>query len=319
MLLSVLIIVIGFILLIKGADWLVTGSSALAKKHNVSDLVIGLTIVAFGTSTPELVVNSVASFQQHSDIVFGNILGSNIVNLFFILGIAGLIYPITVHSNTVWKEIPISVLAVIVLLLLSNGFIMTGTNVLSRIDGAILLAFFAGFLYYIYIQMKTDRLDLGEENLKHMTNLKIWVLIIIGLAGLVAGGKFVVDHSIKIATLMGVSEKIIGLTIVAIGTSLPELMTSVVAALKKNSDIAIGNVIGSNIFNIFFILGVSSMINPVQFNPAFNTEMYLIAGGTLVLFIAMFTGRRKKLDRWEGAVLVGIYLLYIGWLINGEA
>jgi len=318
MLLSVLIIVIGFILLIKGADWLVTGSSALAKKHNVSDLVIGLTIVAFGTSTPELVVNSVASFQQHSDIVFGNILGSNIVNLFFILGIAGLIYPITVHSNTVWKEIPISVLAVIVLLLLSNGFIMTGTNVLSRIDGAILLAFFAGFLYYIYIQMKTDRLDLGEENLKHMTNLKIWVLIIIGLAGLVAGGKLVVDHSIKIATLLGVSEKIIGLTIVAIGTSLPELMTSVVAALKKNSDIAIGNVIGSNIFNIFFILGVSSMINPVQFNPAFNTEMYLIAGGTLVLFIAMFTGRRKKLDRWEGAVLVGIYLLYIGWLINGE-
>lgn len=318
MLLSVLIIVIGFILLIKGADWLVTGSSALAKKHNVSDLVIGLTIVAFGTSTPELVVNSVASFQQHSDIVFGNILGSNIVNLFFILGIAGLIYPITVHSNTVWKEIPISVLAVIVLLLLSNGFIMTGTNVLSRIDGAILLAFFAGFLYYIFIQMKTDRLDLGEENLKHMTNLKIWVLIIIGLAGLVAGGKLVVDHSIKIATLLGVSEKIIGLTIVAIGTSLPELMTSVVAALKKNSDIAIGNVIGSNIFNIFFILGVSSMINPVQFNPAFNTEMYLIAGGTLVLFIAMFTGRRKKLDRWEGAVLVGIYLLYIGWLINGE-
>ena len=318
MLLSILIIFIGFILLIKGADWLVTGASALAKKHNVSDLVIGLTIVAFGTSTPELVVNTVASFQQHSDIVFGNILGSNIVNLFFILGIAGLIYPITVHSNTVWKEIPISVLAVIVLLLLSNGFIMTGTNVLSRIDGAILLVFFAGFLYYIFIQMKTDRLDSGEENLKQMTNLKIWVLIIIGLAGLVAGGKLVVDNAIKIATFLGVSEKIIGLTIVAIGTSLPELMTSVVAALKKNSDIAIGNVIGSNIFNIFFILGVSSMINPVQFNPAFNTEMYLIAGGTLVLFIAMFTGRRKKLDRWEGAVLVGIYLLYIGWLINGE-
>jgi cation:H+ antiporter len=318
MLISILIIVIGFVLLIKGADWLVTGASALAKKHNVSDLVIGLTIVAFGTSTPELVVNTVASFQQHSDIVFGNILGSNIVNLFFILGIAGLIYPITVHSNTVWKEIPISVLAVVVLLMLANGFLMTGVNVLSRIDGAILLAFFAGFLYYIFIQMKTDRIDSGEENLKELTNLKIWVLIIIGLAGLVAGGKFVVDHSIKIATLMGVSEKIIGLTIVAIGTSLPELMTSVVAALKKNSDIAIGNVIGSNIFNIFLILGVSSMINPVQFNPLFNTEMYLLAGGTLVLFIAMFTGRRKKLDRWEGAVLVGIYLLYIGWLIAGE-
>jgi cation:H+ antiporter len=318
MIVSILIIVIGFVLLIKGADWLVTGASALAKKHNVSDLVIGLTIVSFGTSAPELVVNTVASINQHSDIVFGNILGSNVVNLFLILGVAGLIYPITVHSNTVWKEIPISVLAVVVLLVLSNGFLMTGTNVLSRIDGAILLAFFGGFLYYIYLQMKTDRLDLGEENLKEMSNLKIWVLIIIGLAGLVAGGKLVVDHSIKIATLMGVSEKIIGLTIVAIGTSLPELMTSVVAALKKNSDIAIGNVIGSNIFNIFLILSVSSLINPVQFNPSFNTELYLLAGGTLVLFIAMFTGGKKKLDRWEGAVLLGIYLLYIGWLVAGE-
>jgi len=327
MLISILIIVIGFVLLIKGADWLVTGASALAKKHNVSDLVIGLTIVSFGTSAPEMVVNTMASINQHSDIVFGNILGSNVVNLFLILGVAGLIYPITVHSNTVWKEIPVSVLAVVVLLMLSNGFLMTGVNVLSRIDGVILLTFFAGFLYYIYIQMKTERLDSGEENVKQMTNLKIWVLIIIGLAGLVAGGKFVVDHSIKIATLLGVSEKIIGLTIVAIGTgltivaigtSLPELMTSVVAALKKNSDIAIGNVIGSNIFNIFLILGVSSLINPVQFNPSFNTELYLLAGGTLVLFIAMFTGGRKKLDRWEGAVLLGIYLLYIGWLIAGE-
>lgn len=318
MLISVLIIVAGFVLLIKGADWLVTGASALAKKHNVSDLVIGLTIVSFGTSAPELVVNTVASINHHSDIVFGNILGSNVVNLFLILGLSGLIYPITVHSNTVWREIPISILAVIVLFVLSNGFIMTGANVLSRIDGVILLAFFAGFLYYIFLQMKADRLDLEEENLKQMTNLKIWVLIIVGLAGLVLGGKLVVDNAIKIATLLGVSEKIIGLTIVAIGTSLPELMTSVVAALKKNSDIAIGNVIGSNIFNIFLILSVSSLINPVQFNPSFNTELYLLAGGTLVLFIAMFTGGRKKLDRWEGAVLLGIYLLYTGWLVAGE-
>jgi cation:H+ antiporter len=319
MLISVLIIVAGFVLLIKGADWLVTGASALAKKHNVSDLVIGLTIVSFGTSAPELVVNTVASLNQHSDIVFGNILGSNVVNLFLILGLAGLIYPITVHSNTAWREIPVSILAVGVLFVLTNGFLMTGANVLSRIDGAILLAFFAGFLYYIYIQMKTDRLEsAGEENLKQMTTLKIWVLIIIGLAGLVAGGKLVVDHSIKIATLLGVSQKIIGLTIVAIGTSLPELMTSVVAALKKNSDIAIGNVIGSNIFNIFLILSVSSLINPVQFNPSFNTELYLLAGGTLVLFIAMFTGGRKKLDRWEGAVLLGIYLAYTAWIIAKE-
>ena len=318
MLISILIIVIGFVLLIKGADWLVTGSSALAKKHNVSDLVIGLTIVSFGTSAPELVVNSIASVQHHSDIVFGNILGSNIVNLFLILGIAAMIYPITVHSNTVWKEIPVSILAVIVLFLLVNGFILTGSNVLSRIDGAILLIMFGGFLYYIYKQLKMERPDSDEISPKEMSNLKIWILIIIGLAGLIIGGKLVVDNSIKIATILGISEKIIGLTIVAIGTSLPELMTSVVAALKKNSDIAIGNVIGSNIFNIFFILSISSFINPVQFNPSFNTELYLLAGGTLVLFIAMFTGGKKKLDRWEGAVLLGIYLAYTANLVIAE-
>ena len=318
MLISVLIIVAGFVLLIKGADWLVTGSSALAKKHNVSDLVIGLTIVSFGTSAPELVVNTVASVNQHSDIVFGNILGSNVVNLFLILGLSGLIYPITVHSNTVWREIPISILAVVVLYVLSNGYVLTGANILSRIDGIVLLAFFAGFLYYIYLQMKTDRLDAGEVILKQMSNMKIWMLIIIGLIGLVIGGKLVVDNAVKIATLLGVSQKIIGLTIVAIGTSLPELMTSVVAALKKNSDIAIGNVIGSNIFNIFLILSVSSLINPVQFNPSFNTELLLLAVGTLVLFIAMFTGGRKKLDRWEGAVMLGIYLAYTVWIIAKE-
>jgi cation:H+ antiporter len=320
MTISILIIIAGFVLLIKGADWLVTGASALAKKHKVSDLVIGLTIVSFGTSAPELVVNTVASINNYSDIVYGNVLGSNIVNLFLILGISGMIYPIVVHSNTVWKEIPVSFLAVVILYALSNGFLSTESNVLSRIDGIILLALFGGFIMYIFHQMKTDRLQPEIEviSLKEMTNLKIWGMIIIGLSGLIIGGKLVVDHATKTAVALGVSEKIIGLTIVAVGTSLPELMTSVVAALKKNSDIAIGNVIGSNIFNILLILSVSSLINPVQYNPSFNTEHYLLAGGTLVLFIAMFTGGRKKLDRWEGAVLLGIYLIYTGWLIARE-
>ena len=281
-------------------------------------MVIGLTIVAFGTSTPELVVNSVASFQQHSDIVFGNILGSNIVNLFLILGVAGLIYPITVHTNTVWKEIPVSVMAVVVLFFLSNGLLLDGSNVLTRLDGLILLAFFGAFLYYIFLQMKADRNDPESLSIKNLTGLKISLLIVGGLVGLIIGGKLVVDNAIKIATELGVSEKIIGLTIVAVGTSLPELMTSVVAAMKKNSDIAIGNVIGSNIFNILFILSVSSLINPVQFNPSFNLELYILAIGTLVLFIAMFTGGKKKLDRWQSAILVLAYIIYTTYLVFKE-
>ena len=318
MILSAAIITVGFVLLIKGADWMVTGASALAKKHNVSDLVIGLTIVSFGTSAPELVVNSVASFQRHSDIVFGNVLGSNIVNLFFILGIAGLVYPIRVQSSTVWKEIPISILAVIALFVLSNSFFLQKFNILSRIDGAILLVMFAGFLYYIYLQMKSDRSVISETVVKEMSNLKIWGLIVIGISGLILGGKLVVDNAIKVATILGVSEKIIGLTIVAIGTSLPELVTSVVAAFKKNSDIAFGNIIGSNIFNILFILSVSSLIHPVDFNTSFNTELYLLGGGTLVLFIAMFTGGKKKLDRWEAAILLLVYLIYTYIMIANE-
>jgi cation:H+ antiporter len=318
MTLSIVLIVAGFILLIKGADWMVSGASALAKKYNVSDLVVGLTIVSFGTSAPELVVNSIASVQHHSDMVFGNVLGSNIANLFLILGIAGLIYPITVQSNTVWKEIPLSILAVIILFVLSNNFLFQTNNILSRIDGLILLVLFGVFMYYIYTQMKIERPNEVESLLKEMSGLKIWGLIIFGLAGLILGGKLVVDNASKVAELMGVSEKMIGLTIVAIGTSLPELMTSVVAALKKNSDIALGNIIGSNIFNIFLILSVSSFISPVVFNTSFNTELYLLAIGTLILFVAMFTGGKKKLDRWEAAILLATYIGYTVYLITSE-
>ena len=318
MVLSAAIIIVGFVLLIKGADWMVTGASALAKKYNVSDLIIGLTIVSFGTSAPELVVNSVASFQRHSDIVFGNVLGSNIVNLFLILGITGLIYPITVQSNTVWKEIPISILAVVLLFVLSNNILLQKLNLITRIDGAILFIIFAGFLYYIFLQMKSDREIISEPVVKIMSNLKIWGLIVIGISGLILGGKLVVDNAIKVATILGVSEKIIGLTIVAIGTSLPELVTSVVAAFKKNSDIAFGNIIGSNIFNILFIVSVSSFIHPIDFNTTFNTELYLLGGGTLVLFIAMFTGGKKKLDRWEAVILLLVYLVYTYLMISNE-
>lgn len=309
MILDIGLLLIGFVVLIKGADWLVIGASSLARKHNVSDLAIGLTVVAFGTSAPELVVNVFAAIQGHQDIAFGNVIGSNNFNLFVILGIAGLITPLAVQSSTIYKEIPLSLFAAILLFLLANDFFLSDKLLLSRIDGLILLAMFALFVLYVRNQLRND---IPEPEQHHMqsANLKIWGLVVAGLAGLIAGGRLVVDNAINIATDFGISEKIIGLTIVAAGTSLPELATSVVAAVKKNNDIAVGNIIGSNIFNIFLILGVSSLINPLQYDRSFNGDIYFLAAGTVVLFLMMFTGGRKKLDRWEAAILLSAYILF---------
>ncbi|MDW5289775.1 calcium/sodium antiporter [Formosa sp. PL04] len=316
MIISSILIIVGFTCLIFGANWLVDGASSLAKKHNISDLVIGLTIVAFGTSAPELVVNSVASFNGLSDIVFGNIIGSNNFNLFIILGIAGLIYPITVQSSTAWREIPISLIGAILLFVLANNFFTNQNLEISRLDGIILLVSFLCFLYYVFNQLKQEKTEvIAFEN---KSNYKIWGLVIFGISGLIIGGKLVVDNSIDIATELGVSQKIIGLTIIAAGTSLPELVTSIVAALKKNSDIAIGNVIGSNIFNILLILAISSFVNPIKYNSNFNQDLFILIGGTVFLIIAMFTGKRKKLDRWEAFILLSFYLIYTTYLVTKE-
>lgn len=315
MILQIFIFVAGLALLIKGADWLVDGASALAKKYKVSDLAIGLTIVAFGTSAPELVVNSIASFQGHQDIVFGNIIGSNNFNLFMILGIAGLISPLVVQSSTVWKEIPISFVAAFALYILANNFTDPASSVLSRIDGIVLLVLFFLFLYYVYKQLNTEH-GAKEKHGKNLSPVKIWAFIIGGLAGLVVGGKLVVSSAIEMAIAWGISEKVIGLTIIAAGTSLPELATSIVATMKKNNDIAVGNVIGSNIFNIFFILAISSLINPVYFDVGFNTDIYLLAAGTFFLFTAMFIGHKRKLQRWQAGILLGVYFIYTIYLIN---
>lgn len=317
MILSFSLLIIGLLLLVKGADWLVDGASVLAKIYNVSDLAIGLTIVAFGTSAPELVVNSVAASGGYPDIVFGNIIGSNNFNLFIILGIAGIITPLSVQSSSVWKEIPFSFLAAIILLLMVNNFFMGNTPNLDMIEGFGLLICFGAFLYYVFTQLKSEP-KTEEIEAKSYTALKIWALILGGLAGLVLGGKLVVDNAVGIAESLGVSEKIIGLTIVAAGTSLPELATSVVASLKKNNDIAIGNIIGSNIFNIFLILGVSSIIKPLDYQISFNTDLYILLGGTIFLFLAMFTGKRKSLDRWEAAILLVFYLAYTTYLVLKE-
>jgi cation:H+ antiporter len=315
MALQFLIIVLGFVLLIKGADWLVNGASKLARKHRISDLAIGLTIVAFGTSAPELVVNVIASVQGHQGIVFGNVIGSNNFNLFIILGITGLITPLVVRSSTVWREIPISFFAVVLLIVLSNGIFKGQQTLLSRIDGLLLLAMFGAFLFYVSKQLKFDNAD-HPSIVEETPDLKLSGLIVAGLLLLVLGGRLVVTGAVEVATRLGISETIIGLTIVAAGTSLPELVTSVVAATKKNIDIAVGNIIGSNIFNIFLILGVSALIRPVQFEEALNTELLLLALGTLFLFLAMFTGGKKKLDRWEAVILLFVYLGYTIYLIR---
>lgn len=317
MLLPLFLFAIGLALLVKGADYLVDGASSLAKRFKIPELAIGLTIVAFGTSAPELVVNVLASIDGKSDVVLGNIIGSNNFNLFFILGIAGLIYPLIVNRNTVWKEIPYSMVAALVLLLLANDKWTGGSeDLISRFDGALLLVFFVVFLVYIALSLKQEGPNLAAEETIHLPTWKTALYIVGGLAGLVYGGKLVVDNAIAIAQTLGVSERIISLTIVSAGTSLPELATSAVAAYRKRSDLAVGNIIGSNIFNVFLILGMSAVVSPVAYNVVFNQSVYLLIGGTLLVFGAMFLGKRKTLQRWQAGVLLAIFVGYIALLLQ---
>ena len=315
--LTYFLFVAGFLVLIKGADVLVEGASSLARRFNVSDLVIGLTVVAFGTSTPELFVNIIASLKGNVDIAVGNVLGSNISNIFLILGVSSLIYPLNVTEGTVWKEIPFSLLAIIALGIMVNGpFINSETHsVLSRSDGLLLLLFFIIFIYYsCSIAAEVDGMDEQVPAAEHSLFRSI-IMIILGFALLTAGGKWIVDGAIKIASSFGMSESLIGLTIVAIGTSLPELATSAAAAYKKKADIAVGNVVGSNIFNIMLVLGISSVIKPLPFAASSNVDIGVVIFASLLLFISMFTGKKHSLDRWEGALFLVFYSVYITLLI----
>lgn len=306
---------LGFVLLIKGANLLVDGASALAGRLGVSALVIGLTIVAFGTSAPELVVTILASLSGNTDIAIGNVVGSNIANILLILGMSAAVYPLMVKSTTVWKEIPFALLAVVILYILANDMLIDGASasVLSRIDGLVLMGFFVIFLYYIIGLAKS-----GQTEVEEVPKLSVALALlytVFGIAGLVVGGKWIVDGAIAIASGLGVSESLIGLTIVAIGTSLPEMATSVVAAYKKNVDIAVGNVVGSNIFNIFWILGISSFINPLPFAPVMNLDLVVTIGVTLTLFLALFVGKRHVLERWQGVAFILLYVFYIAYLV----
>ncbi|MFZ2285714.1 MAG: calcium/sodium antiporter [Bacteroidales bacterium] len=314
---QIILLLLGLALLILSAEGLVGGATSLARRFRVSDLTIGLTVVAFGTSAPELVVNMFASSTSHQDIVFGNILGSNNFNLFIILGITGLIFPLKVQVSTVWKEIPMSLAALAVFFLMVNIPSVGGGRLLGRIDGIVLLLLFVLFQYYIYKQIKNYNPGPGEHK-KPGSIYKDLAFIVLGLAGLVIGGKMVVTNAVIIAKAMGVSEKVIGLTIIAAGTSLPELATSVVAAFRKKADIAVGNIVGSNIFNILLIGGMVATVKPVVYSPGFNTEFYILAAGTVLLFITMFTSQKHKLDRWEAAMLFIIYVAYTTWLVIKE-
>jgi cation:H+ antiporter len=316
MIFHVFILLFGLMLLVKGADWLIDGATALAKQYNISDLAIGLTVVGFGTSVPELLVNIFASIDDHQNFVIGNIIGSNIFNLLFILGLTGLIAPVVVQSSTVWKEIPISFLAIVLLFVIANNN-LSDSLIISRAEGFAFIAFFCLFLYYVFRQLKND-IEAPKVQYKKISVRKMWAHIIVGLILLVIGGNLLVTNAVEIAIALGVSEKIVGLTIIAAGTSLPELATSLSAVLKKNNDVAVGNVIGSNIFNIFFVLGTSAMIRPISYNPVFNIDLYVLSAGTIFLFIAMFSGKKKKLDRWEAFILLAAYFVYILYLIGKE-
>ncbi len=313
---TIILLIAGFVLLIKGADFLVEGASSLARRFKVSELVIGLTIVAFGTSMPELVVNSIASFKNHNDVVLGNIIGSNNFNLFVILGISALIHPLVIKRSTVIKEIPYSLFAAFALLILCNDMLLFNKNkdILNRIDSIILLGFFGLFLFYVYRNLHDEHIN-NKPSENVYTIPKTLLLLALGFAGLIIGGKITVDQAVKLSRLLGVSERIIGLTIVAAGTSLPELATSAVAAFRKKSDIAVGNIIGSNIFNIFLILGISSLISPVDFSVTFNIDIMLLIAGTVLVLFFTYTGKKAIIDRWEAFILIGAYLLYSVYII----
>lgn len=309
-----ILFIVGFYFLIKGADWLVDGAASIAKKFKVSNIVIGLTIVSFGTSAPELIVNLIASFQGNSDLAIANIVGSNIANILLILGVSAAIFPLAVKHGTIFKEIPFSLLGAVILWVLANDMLVdqASFSALTRIDGVVLLAFFIIFLYYSFGIAKVE----GEgEEVKEMPTWQSVLMIIGGMLGLALGGQWIVDGAVSIAIRFGMSEALIGLTIVAIGTSLPELAASAVAAYKHKADIAIGNVIGSNVFNVFWILGVSSLIRPIAFSPVLNMDIYFLVAITCVLFLFMFVGKKHILQRWQGVAFIVIYAFYIIYLV----
>lgn len=311
---TLVLFAVGLTLLVGGAEYLVRGSSTIARKLGVSPLVVGLTIVAFGTSLPELSVTLYAALQGATDLAIGNVVGSNIANILLILGLASLITPLHVQRSTVWKEMPFALLGGVLLLALGADTLVSegAQSVFTRGDGIAFLGIFCIFLYYVFEMTKGRKTE-------HTTNtasyLHLTYLVVGGLIALVVGGTVLVEQAVTLAKIIGISEAVVGLTIVAVGTSLPELATSLIAARKGEHDIAVGNIIGSNIFNIFFVLGLTATVAPLSVPTTFLFDNTFELFVSFLLFAMMFIGTRHTLTRSQGAFFVALYIGYLGYLV----
>ena len=312
---AVVFIIVGFVALVKGADWLVDGASAIAKRFGISDLVIGLTVVAFGTSMPEFVVNMVSVAEGTTDLAITNILGSNIINTFVILGLTALVYPIVSQKRSRDFDIPLSIIAGVFVLIFVAIQLPFGEyeRGIGRMGGMILLVCFCYFLYNTFRHAKDhpEENELANEGVKELTVRRAVALILGGFIGLIVGGELIVKSAVDLAMRLGVSEAVIGLTVVALGTSLPELATSVIAATKHNSDIALGNVVGSNIFNVFFVLGTSATVRPLPAYEGIEIDAVMVTLGSIIVWLAVKTNHERKIQRWAGAVLLLVYAGYL--------
>ncbi|GKV54106.1 K+-dependent Na+/Ca+ exchanger [Sporosarcina sp. NCCP-2222] len=310
------LLLVGFVLLIKGANYFVDGSSNIARLLQVPPILIGLTIVAFGTSSPEATVSILAALEGNADVAVGNVVGSNIFNITLVVGLTAFLYPLKVEAETIKKEIPFTLLASVALLILMSDVALQGysENMITRSDGFIFILFLCIFVYYIIeVGLKSRKNAVNEHDTENSSWGKNIFITIIGLAAIIFGGDLVVNNGTKIAYSLGMSETLVGLTIIAIGTSLPELVTSISAALKKESEIALGNIVGSNIFNILFVLGASAVISPLQVNDKVFMDVVFMIALTVILLIFSRTG--YKIGKREGMVLAVVYIIYLAYII----
>lgn len=316
MAIQILILLGGLLLILFGANWLVDGSSSIAKRFGISEFVIGLTIVGIGTSTPEMVVSFLSSFQGKADMAIGNIVGSNIFNTMMILGVTALISPLAITKSNIKRDIPLNIFVTVLLILLGMNFTIfgMGNDQLCRIDGLILLALFA---WYLWVSFRSDTGDSEEdgEGIKEYKTIVSVLLIIAGLAGLVIGGRLFVNSATELAKMFGVSDKFIAITVMAAGTSMPELATCVVAALKGRGQLALGNVLGSNISNILLILGGAALINPLSFSGMSYVDLGAVLICAIFILLSAYCFKKKTLDRFEGTILILMEAAYMWYLI----